>query len=113
MGVISLNTYDFIGAHVFWGTQRYSLDWFPFSLFSARYRPYKSFAYQRQPAAWAVYGEQSIFIGPTPDQTYATEWDTVVLPTNFAIGDTTTADAGTIAHVDFKLQIGKTRKGQS
>jgi len=92
-GVISLNTYDFIGVHVFWGTQRYSLDWKPFSLFSAIYRPYKPFAYQRQPAAWAVYGEQSIFIGPTPDQTYATEWDTVVLPTDYAVGDSTTPDA--------------------
>jgi hypothetical protein len=93
VGVISLNTYDFLGVHVFWGTQRYALDWAPFSLFSSIYRPYAVAAYQRQPAAWAAYGEQSIFVGPTPDQTYATEFDTVVLPTNFAIGDTSTADA--------------------
>lgn len=93
VGIINLNTYDFIGVHVFWGTQRYSLDWFPFSLFSARRRPYTPSSLQRQPDAWAVYGEQSIFIGTTPDQNYATEWDTVVLPTNYAVGDTTTADA--------------------
>jgi hypothetical protein len=92
-GIINVNTYDFIGVHVFWGTQRYSLDWFPFSLFSARRRPYTQASLQRQPDAWAVYGEQSIFIGTTPDQNYATEWDTVVLPTNYAVGDTTTADA--------------------
>lgn len=93
VGIINLNTYDFIGVHVFWGTQRYSLDWFPFSLFSARRRPYTAASLQRQPDAWAVYGEQSIFIGTTPDQNYATEFDTVVLPTNYAVGDTTTADA--------------------
>jgi hypothetical protein len=91
-GVINVNTFDFLGVHVFWGTQRYTLDWFPFSKFSSLMRPYNAQSYQRQPAAWAVYGEQSIFVGPTPDQTYATEWDTVILPTAFAVGDATTVD---------------------
>lgn len=92
VGIISLNTYDFLGVHVFWGTQRYSLDWQPFSKFSAWFRPYTPAAYQRQPACWASYGEASIFVGPTPDQSYATEFDTVVLPTDFAIGDSTTPE---------------------
>lgn len=100
VGVININTYDVLGVQPLWGTQRYSLDWFPFSLFSARYRPYTAAAFQRQPAAWAVYGEQSLFIGPTPDQTYALEWDTVVLPTPFAVGDTTTQDPIPIRNQD-------------
>jgi hypothetical protein len=100
VGVINVNTYDFLGVHVFWGTQRYSLDWQPFSKFSAWYRPYTPAAYQRQPACWAVYGEQSIFIGPTPDQTYATEFDTVILPTPFAVADATTIDAIPIRNQD-------------
>ena len=49
-------------------------------------------SYQRQPVSWAVYGDNAIFIGPTPDQTYAIEVDSVVLPTPFAVGDTTTID---------------------
>jgi len=99
-GTININTYDFLGIHVYWGTQLYSLDWFPFSLFSARFRPYQAQAYERQPVAWAVYGEQSIFIGPTPDQTYAVEWDTVILPTPIATGDTTTQDPIPIRNQD-------------
>lgn len=100
VGVISVQTYDFIGTHIYWGTQRYSLDWYPFSLFSAKMRPYNAASYQRQPAAWAVYGEQSIFVGPTPDQSYAAEFDTVVLPTPLATGDATTQDPIPIRNQD-------------
>lgn len=93
VGIINQNTYDILGVHVLWGTQRYSLQWQPFSLFSAMFRPYTAAAYQRQPVCWAVYGEQSIFVGPTPDQSYAVEFDSIILPTPFASGDTTTQDA--------------------
>lgn len=99
VGVISVNTYDFLGIHVYYN-QRYALDWYPFSLFSAKYRYYAANFNQRQPEAWAVYGEQSIFIGQTPDQTYPTEWDTVVLPTPFAVGDSTTPDPIPIRNQD-------------
>jgi hypothetical protein len=92
IGVINVNTYDILNVHVLWGTQRYSLRWYPFSLFSAQFRPWTAASYQRQPEAWAVYGEQSIFIGTTPDQSYPVEFDTVILPTALATGDTTTQD---------------------
>jgi hypothetical protein len=91
-GVISANTFDMIDAHLYWGTQRYTLLWSPFSLFSSKYRPYTAAAYQRQPAGWAIYGLQSIFVGPTPDQTYASEFDTVILPAPLATGDASTQD---------------------
>lgn len=100
VGIINVNTYDVLGVNPLWGTQRYSLDWYPFSRFSALYRPYTAATYQRQPAAWAVYGEQSLFIGPTPDQTYSLEFDTVILPTPLAVGDTTTADPIPIRNQD-------------
>jgi hypothetical protein len=56
-------------------------------------RPFLASAYQRQPASWAVYGDNTFFLGPTPDQTYQLELDSVVLPTPFAVADTTTIDA--------------------
>jgi hypothetical protein len=90
VGVINVNTYDIVDVHVYWGTERYSLQWMPFRTFSARLRPFQTQAYMRQPAAWAVYGENAIFIGPTPDQSYAVEFDTVILPT--ALADYVTND---------------------
>ena len=93
IGVINVNTFDVLDIHVLWGTQRYTLDWFPFRKFSAQFRPWTAASFQRQPVCWAVYGETSLFIGPTPDQNYTTEFDSVVLPTPFAVNDTTTVDA--------------------
>jgi hypothetical protein len=92
VGVINVNTYDILGIHLLWGTERYTLTWYPFRVFSAWFRPFTAASYQRQPVSWAVYGDNAIFIGPTPDQTYAIEVDSVVLPTPFAVGDTTTID---------------------
>lgn len=97
-GVINSYTYDVLDVHVYWGTERYSLLWCPFRQFSARYRPYSPSAYQRQPVAWAVYGENQIYIGPTPDQTYQVEFDTVVLPV--ALTDYVTADTIPLLRVD-------------
>lgn len=92
VGVINVNTYDILGIHLLWGTERYTLQWYPFRQFSAWFRPFTAASYQRQPVCWAVYGDNSIFIGPTPDQSYAIEIDSVVLPTPFVVGDTTTVD---------------------
>jgi len=93
IGILSVNTYDILGINLIWGTERYSLLWRPFREFSAWYRPFTAPAYQRQPVAWAVYGDNQIFIGPTPDQSYAVEFDSVILPTPFATGDVSTIDA--------------------
>ena len=92
LGICNVNTYDILGVHLIWGTERYTLQWRPFRLFSAWMRPFVAAAYQRQPAAWSTYGDTSFFLGPCPDQSYQTEWDTVILPTPFPVGDTTTVD---------------------
>jgi hypothetical protein len=93
VGVISVLTYDILSVNLIWGTERYTLQWYPWRQFSAWFRPYVSQSYQRQPVSWAVYGDNSVFFGPTPDQSYAVEVDSVILPTPYAIGDTTTIDA--------------------
>ena len=92
VGVINVNTYDILGVHLYWGNERYTLQWAPFSKFSSIYRPYTAASYQRQPVCWAAYGDTTIFVGPTPDQNYALELDTIILPTPFVVGDTTTVD---------------------
>lgn len=93
IGVINVLTYDVLDIHPLWGTQRYSLDWYPWRNFSALFRQWTAASYQRQPVAWAVYGDNSVFIGPPPDQSYAIEFDTIILPTPYAVNDTTTNDA--------------------
>jgi hypothetical protein len=91
-GVLSVYVYDLLGVHIYWGTQRYALLWRPFREFSAIWRAFQQQAYQRQPGAWCVYGYNSIFIGPPPDQTYQVEFDTLQLPVDFVVGDTTTPE---------------------
>jgi hypothetical protein len=93
IGIVNALTFDILGVNLIWGTERYALQWRPFRTFSAWMRPFLASAYQRQPASWAVYGDNTFFLGPTPDQTYQLELDSVVLPTPFAIADTTTIDA--------------------
>lgn len=93
VGVINVNTFDVLAINPLWGTQRYQLQWFPFRAFTAQFRPWTAVSFQRQPVAWAVYGNASLFIGPTPDQSYQVEFDSVILPTPFAVADTTTNDA--------------------
>ena len=100
VGIVSSLTYDILGINLLWGTERYSLMWKPFRTFSAWYRPYSVGSYQRQPVAWAVYGESSFFLGPTPDQSYAIEIDSIILPTPFVTGDTTTQDAIPVRNQD-------------
>jgi hypothetical protein len=93
VGVMSFLTWDILGINLLWGTEKYALQWRPFRVFSAWLRPFTPAAYQRQPVAWAVYGDNSFFVGPVPDQSYQVEYDTIILPTDFATGDTTTVDA--------------------
>ena len=92
VGIINVNTYDILSINVIWGTELYTLRWMPFRLFSPTYRPFTATSYIRQPSAWAVYGNTGLFIGPTPDSNYGIEVDSIVLPTPFAVGDTTTID---------------------
>ena len=92
-GILSAYTFDVLSINLIWGTERYTLRWLPWRAFSPWYRPYTAQSYQRQPVCWSEYADNTIFIGPTPDQTYAVEFDTVILPTPFVTGDTTTQDA--------------------
>jgi hypothetical protein len=50
-----------------------------FTDFNARLRYYQN--YIGRPIAYSMYGQNSIYLGPVPDQTYSIELDTVVLPT--------------------------------
>lgn len=82
------NTIDVLGVTVIWGNERISLQWKPWTEFTAFLRPWVQF--QQVPFVWSKYGSNAIYVGPKPDQTYATEIDTVQVPN--ALVDNTTVE---------------------
>jgi hypothetical protein len=79
-------TIDVLGVTVIWGNERIALQWKPWSEFTAFLRPWVQF--QQVPFVWSKYGDTTIWVGPKPDQTYATEIDTIEVP-NTLVDNTT------------------------
>ena len=77
-----VNVIDFHMVSYLFGTQRYTLQWQPFSKFNAYYRSNMTSA--GAPAVWSNYTEQNLFyLYPAkPDQNYPLEIDAYVLPNN-------------------------------
>ena len=82
------NTIDVLGVTVVRGNERIALAWKPWSEFTAFMRPWVQ--YQQTPMVWTKYGSNTLWVGPKPDQTYATEIDTIQVPNNLV--DNTTAE---------------------
>jgi len=71
-------TMDVLTINLYWGTTRVPLMYKPWTQFNAELRYYQS--YIGQPVAFSLYGTNSFYIGPLPDQTYTIELDTVIRP---------------------------------
>jgi hypothetical protein len=69
---------DIVNINLYWGNTRVPLDYLSWTDFNARLRFWQN--YIGRPIAYSVYGQQQIFIGPIPDQTYQVEIDLVVFP---------------------------------
>jgi hypothetical protein len=80
-------TIDVLNVTVIYGNVRYQLEWRPWTEFSAMLRSWTGF--QRLPVTWSKYGANILYVGPLPDQAYATEIDTIQTP-NVLVDDTTT-----------------------
>lgn len=76
--VIDINTLDTINITLIWGSRRLILDRASFTQFQATVRGWVGLS--RQPCVAASYGQNQWYIGPIPNQSYVTEWDTVVNP---------------------------------
>ena len=81
------STIDVINVTILWGTQRVPLDYMAFTEFNAKLRGWQTFV--SRPTVFTTYGNQSVMIGPVPDQIYPAEFDTVVLPFQMTLGSTT------------------------
>lgn len=61
-----------------WGNVRYVLNRAPWTIYNLKMRSWSQ--WQERPTMWAMYGQNTAYIGPVPDQQYVTEWDCVVQP---------------------------------
>lgn len=74
----SNDTFDVLNIRIKWGTMWYQLDYNPFGQISTKLRAWST--WQQRPVAFSVYGQQTFYVAPVPDQAYPIELDTVVAP---------------------------------
>ena len=72
-------TLDILNVNVYWGNSRIPLRYLPWSNFNAQLRYWQN--YVGRPVCFSVYGQNTIYIGPVPDQAYVIEIDSTILPT--------------------------------
>lgn len=87
-GILLSNTFDVINLTVHWGNSRLVLAQLPWSEFNAKARYFIN--YSGRPTVMSSYANNSVYIQPIPDQTYAVEWDSSLQPP--VIVDTTTVE---------------------
>ena len=73
-----VNTFDVLNLTVIWNSMRVPCNYMTFTEFNLKMRAWKSF--QSRPVTFSVYGQNTVYVAPIPDQTYQSEWDTVVAP---------------------------------
>lgn len=86
VGYINANTLDILSVTCIWGNFRIPLNYMPFTELTAKLRMWTT--WQQRPAAFSVFGQNTLYVGPLPDQTYVSEMDSVILP-NTLIDNTT------------------------
>ncbi len=79
-GIIPDQTLDIMNITPLWGNQRVPLNYMPWTEFNAKMRTWVT--NPQRPVVWSRYGtaQSAAFVGPIPDQTYTTEFDTSVTP---------------------------------
>ena len=81
------NTFDVLNINLYWGNTRISLRYLPWTQFNNELRFWQN--YVGRPIAFSMYGQNTYYIAPVPQQNYVIELDTVVLP-NALVDNTTT-----------------------
>jgi len=74
-----IQTMDILNINLYWGNTRIPLRYLPWTQFNAELRFWQN--YYGRPIAFTVYGQQAFYLAPVPDQVYAMELDTIILPT--------------------------------
>lgn|SRR5262245_56726657 len=82
-------TIDIINLTLIWGATRVPLRYYPFTIYSAYFRPWIN--YRQLPVCFTVYNSGEFWVAPLPDQNYAGEFDTARLP--LALANDNTVDS--------------------
>ena len=80
------NALSIIGISVIVGSLRQALGFRPFSQFQAFARSYVN--WKQFPTLFSIY-QRTVYFFPVPDQSYVSEWDTVIVPSDL-VDDTST-----------------------
>ena len=83
-------TLDILNVNIYWGNSRIPLRYLPWSNFNAQLRYWQN--YVGRPICFSVYGQNTIYIGPVPDQAYVVEIDSTILPTPLSSTDPSVTD---------------------
>lgn len=83
-------TLDILNVNVYWGNSRIPLRYLPWSNFNAQLRYWQN--YVGRPVCFSVYGQNTIYIGPVPDQAYVVEIDSTILPTALSLNTPNVTD---------------------
>lgn len=81
---LNAQTMDVLNINLLWGNSRIPLYYMAWSDFNARLRYWQN--YIGRPIAFSMYGPQQFYLGPSPDQIYTLDIDTVLLPTDLVNG---------------------------
>lgn len=73
-------TLDIVNINLYWGNSRIPMRYLPWTQFNAELRYWQN--YVGRPIAYSMYGPQTFYVGPVPDQDYQIELDSIVQPTN-------------------------------
>jgi hypothetical protein len=71
-------TMDIVNINLYWGNTRIPLRYLPWTQFNAELRFWIN--YVGRPIAYSMYGPDTFYLQPVPDQNYSIEIDTVVEP---------------------------------
>jgi hypothetical protein len=83
-------TLDILNVNIYWGNSRIPLRYLPWSNFNAQLRYWQN--YVGRPVCFSVYGQNTIYIGPVPDQAYVVEVDSTILPTSLSLSSPDVTD---------------------
>lgn len=73
-----IRTMDILNINLYWGNTRIPLRYLPWTQFNAELRFWQN--YVGRPIAFSMYGPNSFYVSPIPDQNYAIELDTICRP---------------------------------
>jgi hypothetical protein len=73
-----IQTMDILNINLIWGNTRIPLRYMPWTQFNSELRFWQN--YSGRPIAFSIFGQQSFYLGPVPDQVYQMELDTIILP---------------------------------